>query len=163
MAGQGRSPEGKTFTTLPDLLPTSATVPVIEAASEAYLDELLSHVPPVLLLLAQDVEDASTVDPNSDTAQAVMAALSRDQKLEILIKVLRSPQFSQSLGSLTMAIRDGGLPSIADALKIKVQHGGFMRRGGVPLGGGEAVEAFLNGIKASVEEEENGIERMDTN
>ena len=52
-----------------------------------------------------------------------------------------------------MALRDGGLPSVSDALKIKVENGGFMRRGGIPLGGGEAVEAFLNGIRATVEEE----------
>ena len=59
-----------------------------------------------------------------------------------------------------MALRDGGLPSVSDALKIKVENGGFMRRGGMPLGGGEAVEAFLNGVRATVEEE---TEREDGN
>lgn len=52
-----------------------------------------------------------------------------------------------------MALRDGGLPSVSDALGIKVENGGFMRRGGMPLGGGEAVDAFLNGIKKTVEED----------
>jgi 26S proteasome regulatory subunit N13 len=104
--------------------------------------------------LEQDVEDVATVNPDSDTVKAVTAALTHDQKVDILRRVLRSPQFSQSLGSLTMAIRDGGLPSIADALKIKLPNGGFMARGRVPLGGGEAVEAFLNGIKTVVEAEE---------
>jgi 26S proteasome regulatory subunit N13 len=47
-------------------------------------------------------------------------------------------------------LRDGGLPSISEALDINVQNGGFMRRGGVPLGGGDAVEAFLNGVKDQV-------------
>jgi len=51
-----------------------------------------------------------------------------------------------------MAIRDGGLPSISDALGVKVQNGGFVRGGGVPLGGGEAVEAFVEGVKKSIEE-----------
>ena len=82
-----------------------------------------------------------------------MQALSMGQKREILRKVLRSPQFSQSLGSLTAAIRDGGLPSISDALKVPVENGGFLRRGGVPIGGGDAVEAFLKGVKVAVEKE----------
>ena len=93
------------------------------------------------------------MDPTSETAKAAMEALSLDQKKDILSKVLRSPQFSQSLGSLTMALRDGGLPSISEALKIKVANGGFMHAGGVPIGGGEAVEAFLNGIKLAAEQE----------
>lgn len=63
-----------------------------------------------------------------------------------------------------MALRDGGLPSVSDALRIQVGNGGFMRRGGMPLGGGEAVEAFLKGIRKTVEEEETkeGEGRMDT-
>lgn len=153
----------KLFATLPDLLLPTTTLPVIESADESYLDELLSNLPPVLLLLAQEVDDIGSVDPNSETAQAAMQALSIDQKKEILQKVLRSPQFSQSLGSLTMAIRDGGLPTISDALRIKVQNGGFMRRGGMPLGGGEAVEAFVEGIKKSVEDEQKDKDtKMDT-
>lgn len=51
-----------------------------------------------------------------------------------------------------MAIRDGGLPSIADALEVKVQNGGLVRGGSVPLGGGDAVEAFVEGVKKFVEE-----------
>ena len=35
-----------------------------------------------------------------------------------------------------------------------------MRRGGVPLGGGDAVEAFLDGIKRHVEEKKE--DRMET-
>lgn len=62
-----------------------------------------------------------------------------------------------------MALRDGGLPSVSDALGIKVENGGFMRRGGMPLGGGEAVDAFLKGIRRTVEEEGKGDEgRMET-
>ena len=151
---QAASPaEGKSFTTLPDLLPPSTTLPVIESADVSFVDILLSYLPPALLLLAQEADDVSSVDPNPETAKAAIEALSLDQKKDILRRTLRSPQFSQSLGSLTMALRDGGLPSISDALKIKVQYGGFMRRGGIPLGGGEAVEVFLNGVKQTVEEE----------
>ena len=80
-------------------------------------------------------------------------SLSTEQKKDIITKVLRSPQFIQSLGSLTSALREGGLPMISDALKIKVENGGYVRGGTVPLGGGEAVEAFLEGFKKVVENE----------
>lgn len=114
------------------------------------MDNLLSYLPPALLLLAQDVEDVSAADSDPDIAAAAMGSLEPAQKKEILTKILRSPQFTQSLASLTVAIRDGGLPSISEALKIPVENGGFMRRGGVPLGGGEAVEAFLKGVRNHV-------------
>lgn len=146
---------GQPFTTLPDLLPSSTTIPVIDSASESSVDNLLSHLPSQLLLLSQEIDDVSSADPNRETANAAMQALSVGQKREILRKVLRSPQFTQSLASLTAAIRDGGLPSVSDALKIPVENGGFLRRGGAPIGGGDAVEAFLNGVKAGVEKEKH--------
>ena len=152
LGGQQQA-QGKPFTTLPDLIPPSTTLPIIEAADVDFVDRLLSYLPPALLLLAQEADDVSSVDPNPETAKAAMEALSIDQKKDMLRKTLRSPQFSQSLGSLTMALRDGGLPSISDALRIKVENGGFMKRGGMPIGGGEAVEAFLQGVKRSVEDE----------
>ncbi|KAL9072247.1 MAG: hypothetical protein Q9161_003720 [Pseudevernia consocians] len=163
LSNQPSQPQGKIFTTLPDLLPSSTTIPVIDSADSAFIDNLLSHIPPVLLLLSQEADDISTVIPNSETATAAIDALSLIQKKRILRKVLRSPQFSQSLGSLTTALRDGGVPSISEALMIPVENGGFIRRGGVPLGGGEAVEAFLKGVKASVEKKDEIEEgRMDT-
>ena len=163
LSNQQSQPQGKVFTTLPDLLPPATTIPVIDSADSALIDNLLSHVPPVLLLLSQEADDISSVEPTSETAKAALEALSVDQKKEILRKVLRSPQFSQSLGSLTVALRDGGVPSISEALKIPVENGGFIKRGGVPLGGGEAVENFLKGVKVSVEKKNEAEEgRMDT-
>ncbi|KAL9021371.1 MAG: hypothetical protein Q9180_008609, partial [Flavoplaca navasiana] len=161
---QAQNQEPQLFTTLTDLLPPSTTVPVIDSADQQLVDNLLSHLPPTLMLLAQEVDDISSVDPTSETAQAAMEALSLDQKKEILRKVLRSPQFHQSLGSLTTALRDGGLPSIGDALKIPVRNGGYIKPGGgVPLGGGDAVEAFLDGMKTFVKAEPKSEEgRMDT-
>lgn len=161
---QAQTQEPKLFTTLPDLLPSSITIPVVDSADQRFVDHLLSHLPPTLLLLAQEVDDISSVEPTPDTAKAAMEALSLDQKKDILRKVMRSPQFHQSLGSLTSALRDGGLPSIADALKVPVRNGGFIKPGGgVPLGGGDAVEAFLNGVKTAVEREKEGEEgKMDT-
>lgn len=85
--------------------------------------------------------------------------MSREQKERILAKVLRSPQFHQSLASLTGALREGGLPSIAEALGIKVEGGGLVKGGAVPLGGGDAVEAFLEGVRRTAEEERE--EEMD--
>lgn len=102
----------------------------------------------------------SLAETDPDIVEAAMLSLDLSQKKSILRKVLHSPQFSQSLASLTVAIRDGGLPSISEALKIPVENGGFMRRGGVPLGGGDAVEAFLRGVRDLVKEsdQENQME-----
>jgi len=141
------------YTTLPDLLPTSVTVPTIDSTSLEQIDNLLSYLPPTILLLAQGGAESidGMVEPNAASAAAAMEALSIGQKKAILKRVLRSPQFHQSLGSLTMAIRDGGLPSIAEALGVKLQNGGLIRGGSMPLGGGDAVEAFIEGLKKTVE------------
>lgn len=154
MTGSGQSSaQGKLFTTLPDLLPTSVTVPIIADLPVSQLDNLLSYLPPTLLLLAQesDAQIDGMVEPNAGTAQAALEAMSVDQKRGLIVKVLRSPQFNQSLGSLTSALRDGGLPMIGEALGVSLKDGGMVRGGNVPLGGGDAVEAFVEGIKKSVE------------
>jgi 26S proteasome regulatory subunit N13 len=157
-SGQGiprqQAPQGQMYTTLPDLLPSSTTIPIIDSATPTQIDNLLSYLPPIILLVAQESPAAidGMVEPNAASATAAMEALSLDQKKAILKRVLRSPQFHQSLGSLTMALRDGGLPSIADALGVKIQNGGLVRGGNVPLGGGDAVEAFVEGVKRTVEE-----------
>jgi len=145
---------GQLFTTLPDLLPSSTTIPIIDSASPAQLDNLLSYLPPAILLIPQSSSASKErmTEPSAASASAAIATLPSDEKKAILKRVLRSPQFHQSLGSLTMAIRDGGLPSIADALGVKVHNGGLVKGGSVPLGGGEAVEAFVEGVKKSVEE-----------
>lgn len=111
----------------------------------------------MLLLLNQEADEVSSADPSPETAKAAMEALSLDQKKDILRRVFRSPQFSQSLGSLTQALRDGGLPSISEALRIPVANGGYIKGGGgVPMGGGDAVEAFVDGVKADVEKRSGG-------
>jgi 26S proteasome regulatory subunit N13 len=151
--GVQQQTHGQLYTTLPDLLPSSTTIPTIDAASPSQVDNLLSYLPPTILLLAQ--ESAASIDgmvePTPETATAALEALSLGQKKSILKRVLRSPQFRQGLGSLTMAIRDGGLPSIADALGVQLQNGGVVRGGSIPLGGGDAVEAFVTGVKKVVE------------
>ena len=157
-ARDSHSQGSQVFTTLPDLLVTGVTIPTIDAATPEQIDSLLTYLPPTVLLIAQ--ESAASIDgmvePNAETADAAIEALSLDQKKAVLRRVLRSPQFHQSLGSLTMAIRDGGLPTIGDALGIKLQNGGMVQGGSVPLGGGEAVEAFIEGVKKTVEEKIQG-------
>lgn len=145
--------QGNLYTTLPDLLPSSTTIPTIDNATPEQIDSLLSYLPPTVLVLAQEsaASFGGMAEPNSAATSAAIEALSIGQKKTILKRVLRSPQFHQSLGSLTMAIRDGGLPSIAGALGLSVQNGGLVRGGSVPLGGGDAVETFIEGVKNSVE------------
>ncbi|KAF2655542.1 hypothetical protein K491DRAFT_692741 [Lophiostoma macrostomum CBS 122681] len=149
------------FTTLLDLLSPNTTLPVIDKAPPALIDALCANLPPMILLLAQEIDDLAEVDPNSETAQAAIEALDQDGKKDILKRVLRSPQMRQSLGSLTVALRDGGLPNISQALKIDVENGGYIKGGGMPQGGGDAVKAFLDGVKKTVEKGDDGDD-MDT-
>lgn len=147
--------QGKLFTTLQDLLTTASTIPYLDNIDEAEADRLLQYLPPQLLTLAKTAEEV----PEGSN-------LNLGQKKSILARVLRSPQFTQSNSSLTVALRDGGLPSIADALGITVQNSGYMRGGAMPLGGGEAVEAFLEGVKEQAKQErgegQQGGDGMDT-
>lgn len=163
--GNQQSPRGKEFTTLPDLLQPSSTLLIVNDASESYINGLLSYLPPILILLAHEVYDSSAGEASSETIQEALEALSLGQKKDILRKVLRSPQFSQSLASLTMALHEGGLPTISDALKIKVENGGYVPGGTIPRGAGDAIEAFLTGIKTSIEDQlskEHDDGKMDT-
>ncbi|KAJ9626525.1 hypothetical protein H2203_004158 [Taxawa tesnikishii (nom. ined.)] len=145
----------KSFTTLPELLNSNTTIPFLHAATPAQIDALCQHLPPSLFLLEQE-SDASTssADASPELAKAAIEAMAPDQKKDLLGRVLRSPQLHQSLGSLTVALRDGGLPMIGEALGVKTENGGRVKGGTVPLGGGEAVEAFLEGVKRGAQEEE---------
>ncbi|KAK4507001.1 hypothetical protein PRZ48_000735 [Zasmidium cellare] len=152
--GSGQQQADKPFTTLPDLLTPSTTTAYIASASPQQIDQLCSFLPPELFLLAQEASSTtSSAETTPAAGQAAIEALSTDQKREIMSKVLHSPQLQQSLGSLTVALRDGGLPMIGEALGLQVENGGLIRHGSMPLGGGEAVEAFVKGVKKSAEEE----------
>lgn len=153
---QSQQGQGNPYTTLPDLLPSSITCPTIDLASAAQIDHLLAYLPPTLLLLAQEGSTSidGLVEPSAAKTQTALEALSLEDKKSIVKRVLHSPQFQQSLASLTVALRDGGLPSIGDALGIKLENGGLVKGGSMPLGGGEAVEAFVEGVKKCVDDEE---------
>ena len=43
---------------------------------------------------------------------------------------------------------------IAPTMGVSLKNGGQVRGGNVPLGGGEAVEAFVEGVRDSVKEED---------
>jgi hypothetical protein len=145
----------KPFTTLPDLLPSSTTTAFISNASPQQIDHLCTLLPPDLFLLAQESSSSSSpAEATPATTEAAIETLSMGQKKDILNRVLRSPQLAQSLGSLTVALRDGGLPMIGEALGLKVENGGLIKGGSMPLGGSDAVEAFVNGVKKTVEEEQ---------
>ncbi|KIW03358.1 uncharacterized protein PV09_05566 [Verruconis gallopava] len=149
--------QNSAFASLTDLLTPEACIATLSNASPSYLDNLLSNLPPQLLVLAQRADDTASLDSSAESttdAQATIDALSISQKKEILTRVFRSPQLFQSLGSLTAALRDGGLPMVAEALQIKVANGGLIKGGHMPLGGGQAVQAFLDGVRKSVEEED---------
>lgn len=137
---------------LSHLLPTSITVPIVDTLSAEQVDSLLSFLPPAVIVLASDtVQFDGTSDPTADQIKAANDSLSLEKKQALLKKVLRSPQFHQALGTLTMALRDGGLPSIADALNIKVEQDGYLQPG-MPMGGNYAVKAFIDGVKKTVKD-----------
>lgn len=164
-SGSGyQQPQQKLFTTLTDLLTPEACIATLSNASPKYLNTLLSYLPPQLLTLSQSADDLTDFSSASnETAQASIEALSPAQKKDLLTRVFRSPQLYQSLGSLTMALRDGGLPMVAQAVEVKVENGGLVKGGNVPLGDGAAVEAFLEGVKKTVKEEDkNAGGSMDT-
>lgn len=128
---------------------------MVDSATEEFTDTLISLLPPAIIVLASGSTDSvdGKLEPLASAVEDAKASLSLEDKRTLLKKVLRSPQFNQALASLTMAIRDGGLPSIADALGVKVQDGGYLRGSGMPLGGGQAIEAFVDGVKKTVEDE----------
>lgn len=152
-ASGGQSAQGKAYPLLNDLLEPSNTIDMLDSAPDEYVDHLLDYLPPTVLVLTQQGEngDDITKEPSAEAIEAAKEAMSAQQKRALVKKVLRSPQFSQSLSSLTAALRDGGLPSVAEALGVPVENGGRVRGGTVPLGGGDAIEAFVEGVKKTVQ------------
>lgn len=155
-----RQQADKPYPHLTHLLPTSITVPMIDsmaAKTPERLDTLLSLLPPAVIVLSGNNADAydGMTEPSNEAVEAAKSSLSTEDKKALLKKALRSPQFHQALGTLTQALRDGGLPGVADALGIKLDNGGYLPNGSMPLGGGQAVEAFVEGVKKKVEEGKN--------
>ena len=143
--------ESDPFTTLNELLSLSTTLPYIEAANSNTIDRLLESLPPNVLVLAQSQTELGGSAVEHTSAEGAEPRFTLQEKKAVIIRILRSPQLSQALTGLTVALRDGGLPSISEALDIKVENGGYLSGGRVSLGGGNAVEAFVKGIKSLVQ------------
>ncbi|KAI1664838.1 26s proteasome complex ubiquitin receptor protein [Pyrenophora tritici-repentis] len=150
------------FAPLLDFLWPSHTLPTVQDASDDVIDALCAQLPTTPFLLEAEVEDVDQIDPNSETAQMAMQTLSREEKVEVLGRILRAPQLRAALGSLTEALRTGALPTVSQALKIDVENGGYMRGAGMPLGGDDAIRVFLEGVKKTVEKDKKGGDEMDT-
>ncbi|KAM7224310.1 Proteasome complex subunit Rpn13 ubiquitin receptor domain containing protein [Rhypophila decipiens] len=150
--GQSQA-HGKLYPLLSDLLDTPVTIPMLDNANDEYVDGLLDFLPATLLVLAQQGSASNEIEaePGAEAVAAARQAMSSGQKRSLLKKVLRSPQFNQSLATTTAALRDGGLPSVAEALGVPVENGGYVRGGTMPLGGGDAIEAFVEGVKKTVQ------------
>jgi len=152
---RSRPPPENVFTTLSDLLAPETSVPVVSSAPDALLDALLAQLPAAALLpelrdpSAAPSSSASSSEPT--TAEA-LAAMAPARKRAVLARVLHGPQLAQALAALTSALREGGLPTVSAALGVRVENGGY--RGSMPLGGGDAVEAFVRGVERTVEEED---------
>ncbi|RDA84439.1 hypothetical protein CP532_2129 [Ophiocordyceps camponoti-leonardi (nom. inval.)] len=128
------------------LLPPSETVSMVDSAPPEYVDILLDLLPPAVVVLASGSSDfGGKPEPTSEAVMTARQSLSLNGKRDLLKKVLRSPQFYQALGSLTTALRDGGLPGVADALGFGVENGGYVKDSNMPLGGNQAIKsgAFL--------------------
>ncbi|KAF1919726.1 proteasome complex subunit Rpn13 ubiquitin receptor-domain-containing protein [Ampelomyces quisqualis] len=161
--GSSSQQSSEPFTTLLDLLWPSHTISTVDKASPELIDALCAQLPMTPFLLEAEVEDVDQIDPNSETAHMAMKTLDQSEKVEVLKRILRAPQLRAALGSLTEALKTGALPTVAQGLKIDVENGGYMRGGAMPLGGGEAVRAFLEGVKKTVEKEnKDGDDEMDT-
>lgn len=154
---------GKLYPQLGDLLRTSVTVPVIESLGEAEIDNLISFLPPKLIILhaarhdlvpLEILEHTGKVSAGDSIVEESLELLGPELKRDLVVQVLRSPMFLQSLQTISRAISEGGLPSIAEALGIEVENGGRIRGGAAPLGGGDALEAFVNGVKKAVQKKD---------
>lgn len=149
--GERAVPRDRPYTTLSELLPASVTIPMIEAADPAFIEDLIvKHLPSSLIFMEHQVDDIPE-EADEETVRTLVQALSEEQQKGMLRRVLRSPQFTQGLASLTSALRDGALPAVSEALHVPVRNGGYTgpdRR--VPLSGGDAVEAFVEGVKSAV-------------
>ncbi|TQS32482.1 hypothetical protein Golomagni_07198, partial [Golovinomyces magnicellulatus] len=82
------------------LLPTSTTIPMIDAAEPEYVDSLLSYLPPSVLVMAANPSEAVDTknEPGAAAIEDAKASMSLDDKRSLLKKVLRSPQLHQALG-----------------------------------------------------------------
>ncbi|KAG0125437.1 proteasome complex subunit Rpn13 ubiquitin receptor-domain-containing protein [Tuber indicum] len=110
---------------LHDLLPPTTTTSLLAAMTPGAVDDLISNLP------------QGIVPRNATLAQ----------KKEVIRKVLHSPQFSQSLVGLSVALRDGGLRGISDSLGVRLAPGDERT-------GSDQVTIFVEAVKREEEKKE---------
>ncbi|TGZ82181.1 hypothetical protein EX30DRAFT_340068 [Ascodesmis nigricans] len=110
---------------LHDLLSTSSTLPTVDD-----LDE------PAIIELAKNLPEGLFPDGSDITA-----------KRRIMKRVIQSPQFAQSLVSLTTAIREGGIAGVAESLRVPIDLN-------EARSGADLVEVFVKGVKKQAEKED---------
>ena len=148
----------KAYPNLSHLLPTSVTVPMVDTiatSSPDRLDSLLSFLPSSIIVLSgsnpSDYDGKN--EPSAEAVTRAKASMSLEAKKSLVKKVLRSPQFHQGLVAISKALYDGGLPGISDALGVEVENNGYMKNMPMPVGGGQALEAFVDGVKNTVQKQ----------
>ncbi|RPA96594.1 adhesion regulating molecule [Choiromyces venosus 120613-1] len=125
--GGGGHQQQQPMISLHDLLPSTTTTPLLTTMTPGAVDDLISNLP------------QGIVPRNATLAQ----------KKEVILKVLHSPQFNQSLVSLSVALRDGGLRGISDSLGVRLAPG----EEGT---GSDQVTIFVEAIKKEEEKKEDG-------
>ncbi|PWW76599.1 adhesion regulating molecule [Tuber magnatum] len=125
-AGGGGYQQQEPMISLHDLLPSTTTTSLLAGMTPGTVDDLISNLP------------QGIVPRNATLAQ----------KKEVIRKVLHSPQFSQSLVSLSVALRDGGMRGISDSLGVRLDPG---EEGA----GSDSVTTFVEAIKREEEKKED--------
>ena len=140
----------KSFLSLTEILSPSNTIPFIaQSCDSSSCDQLLICLPKdIAEPIANDEESVKLGKPLPHGS--VIQQLSSIKKQEILCRVLRSPQLCQSLDSLSLALRRGGLLTVSEALGIELNDELNLDTGKA-LERISAIDIFLDGIKRSVE------------
>ena len=131
----------------------------INDGSVSLVDKLCAELPQKLFQIPQaDPGSGEPYRTSDDGVQPGLASLTLEQKKAILKRVVTSPQYQQGVASLNAALREGALPNVSQALGISVKNGGRLP-GGFPMSGGQAIQAFVEGLKqAAIEERKRSSE-----
>ena len=144
------SEEIRPFPSLIELLSPSNTIPfIMQACDESIIDRILMLLPTEISELA--VNDNNGYKTGKCTShESNVRQLSMRLKKEMLLKVLRSPQLCQSLDSLSVALRGGGLLSVSEALDINLNNDLALENAMNNTSSLSPFQIFLNGIKSSI-------------
>ena len=136
--------------TLASLLSPANTLPFIaEACDIQSFDRLLSLLPRQITGRVLRHEESANLE-TSTSIESNFQHLNHGQKQIILQKVLRSPQLCQSLDSLTLALRCGGLAALSEALGFEVD-GISKLNSNKESRQTSAIDIFVDGVRRSID------------